>query len=262
MLAGEVEVDGEVVTRLGTKIDPVTAVVRVSGKRLPPISPNVYLVLNKPRGVVSTMSDPEGRAYPPGPRRRPARAALPRRPARHRHLGADPAHQRRRLRAADGAPVVRGGQDLRRRGRGQRDPGDAAAAARRGDARRRAGHRLRGQGADLRRGQGEGPHHRRAGDPRGSQPDRAAAARRRRTPGAPADPHPDRPGRAARASRPASCATSPSTSSACCWTPPSCDREPPLPLAPWQCERCGALPSSTSTSASTSSAGSRRWSST
>jgi 23S rRNA pseudouridine2605 synthase len=61
MLAGEVEVDGEVVTRLGTKVDPATAVIRVSGKRLPPASPNVYLVLNKPRGVVSTMSDPQGR---------------------------------------------------------------------------------------------------------------------------------------------------------------------------------------------------------
>ena len=61
MLEGEVEVDGEVVTRLGTKIDPSTAVVRVSGKRLPPLKPYVYLVLNKPRGVVSTMSDPEGR---------------------------------------------------------------------------------------------------------------------------------------------------------------------------------------------------------
>jgi 23S rRNA pseudouridine2605 synthase len=36
-------------------------VIRVSGKRLPPVSPNVYLVLHKPRGVVSTMSDPEGR---------------------------------------------------------------------------------------------------------------------------------------------------------------------------------------------------------
>jgi 23S rRNA pseudouridine2605 synthase len=61
MLAGLVEVDGEVVTRLGTKVDPRTAVIRVEGKRLPPISPNVYLALNKPRGVVSTMSDPEGR---------------------------------------------------------------------------------------------------------------------------------------------------------------------------------------------------------
>jgi len=61
MLDGEVEVNGEVVTRLGTKVDPTTAVIRVSGKRLPPVSAHVYLVLNKPRGVVSTMSDPEGR---------------------------------------------------------------------------------------------------------------------------------------------------------------------------------------------------------
>ncbi|HEX5967811.1 MAG TPA: pseudouridine synthase [Intrasporangium sp.] len=61
MLAGEVEVDGEIVTRLGTKVDPRTAVIRVSGRRLPPVSPHAYLVLNKPRGVVSTMSDPEGR---------------------------------------------------------------------------------------------------------------------------------------------------------------------------------------------------------
>lgn len=58
MLAGEVTVDGEVVTRLGTKVDPGSAVIRVSGKRLPPMSPNVYLVLNKPVGVTSTMSDP------------------------------------------------------------------------------------------------------------------------------------------------------------------------------------------------------------
>ena len=61
MLDGEVEVDGEVVTRLGTKVDPRTATIKVSGRRLPPVSEHVYLVLNKPRGVVSTMSDPEGR---------------------------------------------------------------------------------------------------------------------------------------------------------------------------------------------------------
>jgi 23S rRNA pseudouridine2605 synthase len=61
MLDGLVEVDGEVVTRLGTKVDPRTAVIRVAGTRLPPVSAHVYLVLNKPRGVVSTMSDPEGR---------------------------------------------------------------------------------------------------------------------------------------------------------------------------------------------------------
>ena len=61
MLAGLVEVDGEVVTRLGTKVDPRTAVIRVEGRRLPPVSPHAYLVLHKPRGVVSTMADPEGR---------------------------------------------------------------------------------------------------------------------------------------------------------------------------------------------------------
>ncbi|GAA4718410.1 pseudouridine synthase [Nocardioides conyzicola] len=61
MLEGLVEVDGEVVTRLGTKVDPRTAVIRVNGKRLPPVSEKVYLAVNKPRGVVSTMSDPEGR---------------------------------------------------------------------------------------------------------------------------------------------------------------------------------------------------------
>ena len=61
MLAGRVEVDGEVVTRLGTKVDPRTAVIRVDGDRLPPVSEHVYLALHKPRGVVSTMSDPEGR---------------------------------------------------------------------------------------------------------------------------------------------------------------------------------------------------------
>jgi 23S rRNA pseudouridine2605 synthase len=61
MLAGSVMVDGEVVTRLGTKVDPRTAVIRIDGKRLPPVSEHLYLALSKPRGVVSTMSDPEGR---------------------------------------------------------------------------------------------------------------------------------------------------------------------------------------------------------
>lgn len=61
MLAGSVTVDGEIVTRLGTKVDPATAIVRVDGKRLAPVGPQVYFVINKPRGVVSTMSDPEGR---------------------------------------------------------------------------------------------------------------------------------------------------------------------------------------------------------
>lgn len=61
MSDGRVEVDGEVVTRLGARVDPETAVIRVDGKRLPTASKHVYLVVNKPRGVVSTMTDPEGR---------------------------------------------------------------------------------------------------------------------------------------------------------------------------------------------------------
>jgi len=61
MLSGRVEVDGEIVTRLGVKVDPRRAVIRVDGERLPPVSDHVYYVLNKPAGVVSTMSDPQGR---------------------------------------------------------------------------------------------------------------------------------------------------------------------------------------------------------
>ena len=141
MLAGLVEVDGEVVTRLGTKVDPRTAVIRVDGQaaaagqraRLPGAEQAARRRLDDVR--------PAGPAHPRRPRRRPARAALPRRAARHRHRRADPAHQRRRLRPTGRAPVVRAGQDLRRRGRRRRRPGDAAAAARRRHPRGRPGRR-------------------------------------------------------------------------------------------------------------------------
>ena len=56
-----VEVDGQVVTEFGLRVDPSVSVVRVDGERIPPVSPHAYLVLNKPRGVVTTMSDPQGR---------------------------------------------------------------------------------------------------------------------------------------------------------------------------------------------------------
>ncbi|ABK53008.1 ribosomal large subunit pseudouridine synthase B [Acidothermus cellulolyticus 11B] len=59
--AGRVEVDGVPVTRLGVRVDPQTAVIRVDGKRIPPATPFAYFALNKPRGVVTTMSDPRGR---------------------------------------------------------------------------------------------------------------------------------------------------------------------------------------------------------
>ncbi len=58
---GRVEVDGATVRVQGMKVDPDTAVIRVDGVRIATAPDNVYLALNKPRGVVSTMSDPEGR---------------------------------------------------------------------------------------------------------------------------------------------------------------------------------------------------------
>ncbi len=58
---GRVEVDGQVVTRLGARVDPETAVIRVAGERVPVAVSKVYLVANKPRGIVSSMADDEGR---------------------------------------------------------------------------------------------------------------------------------------------------------------------------------------------------------
>ncbi|MDR1807757.1 MAG: rRNA pseudouridine synthase [Propionibacteriaceae bacterium] len=58
---GRVEVNGHVVVQLGTRVDPARDHIRVDGRRLPPERHHIYLALNKPRGVVSTMSDPEGR---------------------------------------------------------------------------------------------------------------------------------------------------------------------------------------------------------
>ena len=58
---GRVEVNGQAVTEQGRRVDPDTDVIRVDGSRIPPPRRHLYLVLNKPRGVVSTMDDPEGR---------------------------------------------------------------------------------------------------------------------------------------------------------------------------------------------------------
>ncbi|MEO0801643.1 MAG: pseudouridine synthase [Cyanobacteria bacterium J06642_2] len=66
ILAGRVGVNGKVVTELGTKADPDRDRIELDGKRLgqnasdrPPELQ--YVLLNKPRGVLSTCSDPEGR---------------------------------------------------------------------------------------------------------------------------------------------------------------------------------------------------------
>ncbi|GAA1831121.1 pseudouridine synthase [Microlunatus capsulatus] len=58
---GRVEVNGRVVTEQGLRVDPERDTIRVDASRIPPPRRHLYLVLNKPRGVVSTMDDPEGR---------------------------------------------------------------------------------------------------------------------------------------------------------------------------------------------------------
>jgi 23S rRNA pseudouridine2605 synthase len=76
---GLVQVNGQVVTELGSKADPDTDHIRVNGKLLQGAQRHVYLLLNKPKGYVTTMSDPEkrptvmdlihgvkGRVYPVG----------------------------------------------------------------------------------------------------------------------------------------------------------------------------------------------------
>lgn len=67
---GRVEVNGKVVTEQGLRVDPERDTIRVDGSRIPSARRHSYWVLNKPRGVVSTMEDPQGRAtladYLPG----------------------------------------------------------------------------------------------------------------------------------------------------------------------------------------------------
>jgi 23S rRNA pseudouridine2605 synthase len=58
---GRVDVNGAKVTVQGVRVDPETVVVRVDGERLAIDSSYTYLALNKPVGMVCTMSDPEGR---------------------------------------------------------------------------------------------------------------------------------------------------------------------------------------------------------
>lgn len=62
--AGEVTVNGEIVTELGTKADPENDHIKVRGKLINTLLQNrssVYILLNKPKGYLSSAADPEGR---------------------------------------------------------------------------------------------------------------------------------------------------------------------------------------------------------
>ncbi len=59
--AGQVVVNGQRVTELGAKADPERDHIRVGGRLLRAPERFVYFMMNKPRGYVTTLSDPEGR---------------------------------------------------------------------------------------------------------------------------------------------------------------------------------------------------------
>jgi 23S rRNA pseudouridine2605 synthase len=61
IVAGQVTVNGQIITELGSKADFATDHIKVKGKRIQPPKNLVYLALNKPTGCVTTMDDPEGR---------------------------------------------------------------------------------------------------------------------------------------------------------------------------------------------------------
>ena len=58
---GRVSVNDEVVLEQGRRVDPETDIIRVDTLRINTAAGNVYLAMNKPRGYVTAMSDPEGR---------------------------------------------------------------------------------------------------------------------------------------------------------------------------------------------------------
>ena len=59
--SGAVSVNGQIITTLGSKADPERDHIRVQGKLLRGAEHHVYLMMNKPKGYVTTVRDPEGR---------------------------------------------------------------------------------------------------------------------------------------------------------------------------------------------------------
>ena len=62
ILQGRVTVNRKVVTKLGTKVDPDRDEIRVDGERIQTESRRVYIMINKPKGILSTMEDERGRS--------------------------------------------------------------------------------------------------------------------------------------------------------------------------------------------------------
>ena len=62
ILQGRVTVNRKVVTQLGTKVDPDRDEIRVDGERIQTQARRIYIILNKPKGMLSTMEDDRGRS--------------------------------------------------------------------------------------------------------------------------------------------------------------------------------------------------------
>ena len=61
--SGRVRIDGKVVTEMGIRINPETQVIHCDNRLIEPAGEKeaIYILLNKPRGYVTTVSDPQGR---------------------------------------------------------------------------------------------------------------------------------------------------------------------------------------------------------
>ncbi len=121
--AGRVTVNGRRV-RVGDKADPETDDIRVDGRPLRGAAQHVYLMLHKPRGYVTTLSDERGRPTAASLVRGLRHAGVSRGTAGPGLGGITAVYQRRGADPCAAAPQPPGGQDVYRhghwRGRGQR----------------------------------------------------------------------------------------------------------------------------------------------
>ena len=134
MLQGRVTVNGATVRELGTKADAARDDIRVDGRRVKVPEHHRYLLLNKPRGYVTTRSDPERRPTVIDLIDGRARVCLSGRPAGFRIRRPADSHQRRRpRRAADASPPRRVARLRGARPRRARCARSRSARTRRGD---------------------------------------------------------------------------------------------------------------------------------
>lgn len=139
MTSGRVRVNGVVVSELGSKVDPSVDVVTVDGRPCSITERSRYVMLYKPQGYITTMSDPQG--PPHGGRARPLQGvpgALPGRAPGHGHHGASALHHQRQPGPGAPAPLAPCGQALR-------GPGEGCS------------HQTRARGASSWRDDGRGP---------------------------------------------------------------------------------------------------------